>query len=67
MLRYLLSGSGAKFMFGVLTIVGCVEFVVGRDFGCCKIWTIWRQAACFMSGLVHMINLNNQIQCFDHH
>jgi hypothetical protein len=35
-------GSGEKFYFWGLTIVDSVNFVVGRDVGCCKIWTIRR-------------------------
>jgi len=64
---YLPAGSGEKFFFGALTIVVCVDFVVGRDVGCCKIWTIWRQAASFMSRLVCLINLNKQNLRFDRH
>ena len=64
-LTYLPVGSGEKFFFGALTIVVCVDYVVGRDVGCCKIWTIWRQAASFMSRLVCLINMNKQNQRFD--
>jgi len=39
-------------------MVFCVDCVDGHDAGCCKICTTCRQAASFMSRLVHMINLN---------
>jgi len=48
-LPYLPAGSGERFFFRELTIVSCVDLVVGRDVGCCKIWTTWTQAASFMS------------------
>ena len=54
-LPYLSARSGEMFIFGALTIVVCVDFVVGRDVGCCKLWTIWRQAASFMSRLVRLL------------
>ena len=51
-LPYLPAGWGERIFFGALTIVVCVNFIVGWDVGCWKIWTIWRQAASFMSRLV---------------
>jgi len=44
------------FILGALTIVSCVDLVVGRDVGYCKIWTTWRQAESFMSRFVCLIN-----------
>ena len=38
-------------------MVVCVDFVVGRDVGCCKLWTIWRHAASFMSRFVMFTDL----------
>ena len=39
-LPYVPAGGGAEwFFFGALTIGLCVDFVDGRDVGCCKIWT----------------------------
>ena len=64
---YLPGGSGEMFFLGAFTIVVCVDFVFGQDVGCCKVWTLWRQAASFMSRLVCLINLNKQNQHFDHH
>jgi len=52
------TGNGEKFFFRTMTIIVCVDFVVGRDVGCCNIWMIWRQTASFMSRLVRLINLN---------
>jgi len=46
-------------LFGALTIVVCVDFLLGQDVGCCKLWTIWRQAASFMPMLIRLIILNN--------
>jgi len=57
-LLYLRTGSGEMFFFGALTIVVCVDCVVRRDVGCCKLWTIWRQAASFISKLVRLLILN---------
>jgi len=57
-LPYLPAGSAEKFFLGALTIVSCVDLVVGRDVGCCKIWTTWRQAESFMSRFVCLINSN---------
>jgi len=57
-LPYLPTGSGEKFFFEALTIVVCVDFVVVQDVGCCKIWTIWKQAASFMSRLARLLILN---------
>jgi len=51
-------GSGEKFFFSALTIVSCVDLVVGRDVGCCKIWTSWRQSESCMSRFICLINLN---------
>jgi len=48
-----------KAIFGILTIVVCVDFVVERDVEYCKIWIIWRHAAAFMSRLVDLMILNN--------
>jgi len=31
--------SGERFFFGALSMVFCVDFVEGRDVGCCKIKT----------------------------
>ena len=47
-----------KFLFGALPIVLCIDLDVGRDVGCCKIWTTWRQAESFMSRIVCLINSN---------
>jgi len=47
-LPYLPARSGEKFRFGALTIVSSVDLVVGQDVGCCKIWTTWRQAECYV-------------------
>jgi len=58
------SGSGKTLFFRALTIVASVDYVVGRDVGCCKIWTIWRQAMSFMSRLVHLINLSKAKSAF---
>jgi hypothetical protein len=66
-LPYLPAGSDEKFFFRALAIVVCADFVVGRDVGCCKIWTMLRQAASFMSRLVHLIKMNEQNQHFDRH
>ena len=49
---------------GALTIESCVDFVVGRDVECCKIWTTWRQAGSFMSRFVGLINLNKAKSAF---
>jgi len=57
-LAYLLAGIGEKFLVEGWPIVVCVDFVVGRDVGWCKIWTILKQAASFMSQLVRLLNLN---------
>jgi len=40
-------------------MVSCVDLVVGRDIGCCKIWTTWRQVECFMSRFICLIKSNN--------
>lgn len=66
-LPYLIAGSGEKLFFRALTIVVFDDFVVERDVGCCKIWTIWRKAVSFMARLVCVINLNNKDQCFVRH
>jgi hypothetical protein len=63
-LPYLLTGSGEKFFLGALTIVSGVDLVVGRDVGCCKIWTTWRKAESFMSRFIHLINLNKAKSAF---
>jgi len=57
-LPYLPAKSCERFFFGALTIVSCVDFVVGRDVGCCKIWTTRRQGKSYMSRFVCLINLN---------
>jgi hypothetical protein len=57
-LPYFLARSGERFFFGALTIISRVELGVGRDDGCCKIWTTRRQPVSVMSMLVGMINLN---------
>ena len=36
---------GGMFYFRALTIGFGIDFVDGRDVGCCKIWTPWRQDA----------------------
>jgi len=63
-LPYVRAGSAKKIFFEALLIVVSVDFVVGRDVGCCKIWTIWRQAASFMTRLVHLIILNKAKSAF---
>jgi len=55
---YLCARRGEKFFFKALTIIVLVEFVVGQDVGCCKIWTIWSQAASCRTRLVCLIILN---------
>jgi hypothetical protein len=55
--------SGNKCFFGALTIVLCVDLVVGWDVGCCKIWTTWRQAEPSMLRLVHSIKLEQSKMC----
>jgi len=57
-LLYLPAEGGEKCFFGALTIVDCIDFVVGRDVVCCKIWTIWRQTASFISRFVHLLIKN---------
>jgi len=52
--------SGEKFLFRALTVVVYVDFVVGRDVGYRKIWTIWMQAMPLMSRLVRLINIKNE-------
>ena len=56
-----------SFFLGALTIVLCVDLVVGRDVGCCKIWTTWRQPESFMSRFVHLINSKKENLRFDRH
>jgi hypothetical protein len=56
---FLPTRSGEKFIFIVLRIICCIDFVVGRDVGCYKIWMIWSQGVTLMSRIVHLINLNN--------
>jgi len=63
-LPYLPAGSGEKFFLGALTIVSCVDLVVGHDVGCCKIWTTGRQAESFMSRFVRLINSNKAKSAF---
>jgi len=63
-LPYLPAGSAEMFLFGAFSIVVCVDFVVGPDVGSCRIWTIWRQAASFMSRLVCLIILNKAKSAF---
>ena len=55
---YMPAGSGKRCLLAALTVVSWVDFVVGQDVGCCKIWTTWRQAASWIWRLVHLINLN---------
>jgi len=55
-LQYLPGGSRETFFFGALIIESSVDHFGGREVGCCKIWTTWRQAASFMSRLVGLIN-----------
>lgn len=59
-LPYVLAGSGEWYFFGALTIVCCVDLVVGQDVGCRKVWTTWRQVASFMSGVVCLIDLSKE-------
>ena len=47
-LPYYSARRGKWSFFGALTIVSCVDLVVGWDVECCKIWTTWRQAESFM-------------------
>jgi hypothetical protein len=63
-LPYLPARSGEKFFLGALTIVSCVDLVVGRDVGCCKIWTTWKQAESFMSRFVCLMNSNKAKSAF---
>jgi hypothetical protein len=63
-LPYLPAGSGEKFFLGALTIVSCVDLVVGRDVGWCKIWTTWRKAESFMSRFIRLINSNKPKSAF---
>jgi len=63
-LPYLPAWSGEIFFLRALTIVVCVDFVVGRDVACCTIWTIWRQDASFKSRLVCLIILNQAKSAF---
>ena len=63
-LPYLRTGHSERIIVGELTIVSCVDLVVGRGIGCCNIWTTWRQAASFMSRLVGLINLNKAKSAF---
>jgi len=63
-LPYLPTRSGKTFIFVALVIVVYVNFVVGQDVGCCKIWTIWWQDASFLSRLVRLLGLNKPITCF---
>jgi len=63
-LLYLPAANGERFFFGALTIVFCVDFVDGRDVGCCKIWTTYMQAASFMPRLVSLIDLNKAKSAF---
>jgi hypothetical protein len=58
------TGSGVKFFFRALTIVSFVDFVVGQDVGCWKIWTTWRQAEPCMSRFVRLINSNKAKSAF---
>jgi hypothetical protein len=50
--------SDENIFVGELTIIVCIDFVAGRNVGCWNVWTIWRQAATFMSRLVHLLILN---------
>ena len=63
-LLYLPAGCSKKLFFRVLTILFCVDCVVGQDVGCWKIWTIWRQAASFMSRMVSYMNMNKAKSAF---
>jgi hypothetical protein len=49
------AGSGEKFFFRALTIVVCVDLVVGHDVGCCKIWTVL-EASCVFDVKVGKLN-----------
>jgi len=57
-LLYLPTGRGEIIFFRALIIVSCVDLVVGRDVGYCKICTIWRHAESSMLRLLHLINSN---------
>jgi len=63
-LLYLPRGGGESCFYGALTIVFCVDFVNGRDVGCCNIWTTYRQAASCMSRLVLLIDINKAKSAF---
>jgi len=63
-LPYLPGRRGETFFFRALTIVSCVDYVVGGDVGGCKIWTTWRRAAYIMSRLVGLINLHKAKSAF---
>ena len=51
-LVYLPTASGGKFFVRALTIVDCVDYVVGQDDEYCMTSTMWRQAASLISRLV---------------
>jgi len=61
---YMPTRSGDKFFSGASTIVVCIDFVVGRDDGCCIIWTTGWQGSSFISRLVSLINLNKARSAF---
>ena len=58
------AGSGKRFFSRALTIVFCVDLVVGQDVAWCKKWTTWRQAASVMSRLVVLKNSNKEKSAF---
>jgi len=49
-LPYLLARCGKRFTFGALTLEVCIDFVVGRDVGWCKMWITWKEAASLYQG-----------------
>jgi len=57
-LQYMPARISERFFFRAKTMVVCVDLVVGRDVGCCKIWTRWSQAASVMRRLGGLINLS---------
>jgi hypothetical protein len=66
-LPYIHTGSGKRFFSWALINISCIDYVVGRDVGCCKICTTWRQAETFVSRFVCLINSNKAQFAFDSH
>lgn len=58
------AGSSTTFIFKALSIVSCVEFVVGQDIACCMIWTTRSEAVSFMLRLIWLINFNKAKSVF---